>query len=108
MRAISARELAQWLRDPQAPAQLQLVDVREPWEFQACHLPGSVLIPMGEIATRIDDIDASRPVVCVCHHGTRSAQVALFLESRGIAQTYNLTGGVDGWAQHVDPAFPRY
>lgn len=110
MQAIAARDLAQWLfeSDPSGRPRPQLIDVRELWEFQTCHIPGSMLVPMGEIVGRIDDIDSSQPVVCICHHGARSAQVALFLESRGVAQTYNLTGGVDGWAQQVDPSFPRY
>jgi rhodanese-related sulfurtransferase len=63
---------------------------------------------MREFAERVQDLEADRPIVCICHHGARSAQVALFLESRGVPDVFNLSGGLDAWAVQVDPGFPRY
>ncbi len=56
----------------------------------------------------VDELDAARPVVCICHHGVRSAQVVAFLQRQGYPQVYNLAGGVDAWSTQVDPAVPRY
>ncbi len=109
MRKINPAELAEWIsQSSSTTVSPQLVDVREPWEFERCHLPGAVLIPMGEILGRLEEIDAQRPVVCICHHGSRSMQVAHFLESQGLHDVCNLTGGVEAWALQVDPQFPRY
>jgi rhodanese-related sulfurtransferase len=110
MTPISAIELASWLGQSSEPARALplLLDVREPWEFEACHLPESRLIPMREIPARAAELDASRPIVCICHHGSRSMQVARFLEAQGITQVFNLTGGVERWSHEVDPSFPRY
>jgi len=89
-----------------------LLDVREPWEFAlaAIHVEGlrTVLIPMGEITSRLDELAPSQPVVCICHHGMRSAQVVAFLERQGFDSAYNLVGGIDAWSQQVDAAVPRY
>src|SRR5690606_38156910 len=85
-----------------------VLDVREDWEVAICRLPGSLHIPMREIPSRLAEIDLQRPVVCLCHHGGRSAQVAMFLEHQGAREVYNLTGGIDGWARQVDPSCPTY
>jgi rhodanese-related sulfurtransferase len=107
MRTLSAPELAAWLADPARPAPLVL-DVREPWEVATVALPGSVAIPMGQITTRADELDTTRPVVCLCHHGMRSMQVAGYLERRGFSDVWNLTGGIDAWSRQVDPSVPTY
>ena len=107
MRNLSAPELAAWLADPARPAPLVL-DVREPWEVATVALPGSVAIPMGQITTRADELDTTRPVVCLCHHGMRSMQVAGYLERRGFSDVWNLTGGIDAWSRQVDPSSPTY
>ncbi|MCX7228006.1 MAG: rhodanese-like domain-containing protein [Burkholderiales bacterium] len=107
MRTLSAPELAAWLADPARPAPLVL-DVREPWEVATVALPGSVAIPMGQITTRADELDTARPVVCLCHHGMRSMQVAGYLERRGFSDVWNLTGGIDAWSRQVDPSSPTY
>jgi rhodanese-related sulfurtransferase len=110
MTPLSASELASWLSDATEatrPAP-QLLDVREPWEFETCHLSGSQLVPMNQIVSRVAEVDDQRPIVCICHHGGRSAQVAQFLESRGLTQVFNLSGGLDRWSRDVDPSFPRY
>ncbi len=107
MRPLSPPELAAWLADPARPVPL-LLDVREPWEVAIAALPGAVSIPMGRVVAETDSLDASRPVVCVCHHGMRSMQVAAYLSRRGFSDVWNLTGGIDAWARQVDPACPTY
>jgi rhodanese-related sulfurtransferase len=88
--------------------ELRVLDVREPREYAYCHLPDSVLVPLGELVQRIDELDLQLPWVVVCHHGVRSARAAGFLGQRGCAQVYNLSGGLERWASDMDPAFPRY
>lgn len=91
-----------------APPTPLLLDVREPWEVAIASLPGSVNVPMQQIPAAIGTLDASRPIVCICHHGMRSMQVAWFLERNGFQHVFNLTGGIDGWARDVDPDCPTY
>ena len=89
-----------------------LLDVREAWEVRLARidLAGTVTlhIPMDQIPQRLDELDASQPVVCICHHGVRSAQVVAFLLQRGHPRAYNLAGGLDAWSTQIDPAMPRY
>jgi rhodanese-related sulfurtransferase len=107
MKAVSARELATWLADDRREKPL-LLDVREPWETQICRIDGSELVPMQALTARLPDLKPERPVVCICHHGGRSAHVAMFLARHGYESVYNLTGGVDAWARQVDTAMPTY
>ena len=87
---------------------LQLLDVREEWEFQTAHIEGSILIPMGQVASRIAELDSAAETVVICHHGGRSMQVAGLLEQLGFPNVINLAGGVDAWARLVDPSMPVY
>ena len=107
MQQIQPRQLADWLGAGAAPTPLVL-DVREEWETRICRLADSVHIPMQELLSRLDEIEAGRPVVCLCHHGMRSSQVAMFLERRGMSEVYNLAGGIDAWARQVDPSCAIY
>lgn len=107
MRQITATELAAWLADKDTP-QPMLLDVREPWEFEMGHIKGAVLIPMHTVPVRLAEIPADGDVVCICHHGGRSMQVAMFLESRGLTAVHNLSGGMDVWSQSVDSSIKRY
>jgi rhodanese-related sulfurtransferase len=104
---LPAPDLAAWLVDGARPRPL-LLDVREPWEFATCRLDGSTSMPMSDVPKRIEELDLDAPIVCICHHGARSMQVAAFLAARGATEVHNLTGGVAAWAHHVDPAFPTY
>jgi rhodanese-related sulfurtransferase len=104
---LPAPALAAWLADDARPRPV-LLDVREPWEFTTCRLDGSVPMPMNEVPARIEELDLDAPIVCICHHGARSMQVAAFLAARGATDVHNLTGGVAAWAHQVDPAFPTY
>jgi rhodanese-related sulfurtransferase len=107
MQHITAPELAAWIADSSRPAPV-LLDVREPWEYQTCHIAGVTLIPMNTIPARQGELDADAQIVCICHHGGRSAQVAAFLERNGFTQVTNLTGGVHAWALQVDKSMPTY
>lgn len=105
--SLSARELADWLADATRPPPV-LLDVREGWEFEHCHLPGARHVPMGEVPAQLDEITAAPTVVCICHHGMRSLQVAAYLARQSEGQVFNLRGGVDAWSIEVDAALPRY
>ncbi len=105
MKQIRPGELAAMLSGDNKP---QVIDVREPWEYAICRIPDSTHLPMGEITRRHGEIDPNRPVVCVCHHGMRSLQVAVFLARQGFTDVINLSGGIDAWAREVDPACPKY
>ena len=107
MRQLSVRELADWLADASRPPP-QLLDVREFWEFEHCHLADSLHIPMAALPLRVDELDTARDLVVICHHGARSLQSAIFLEHHGFTAVHNLTGGIHAWAANIDPAMPRY
>ena len=107
MQHLTAPELAARLADPAAEQPL-LLDVRENWEFATCHIAGSTQIPMHLIPIRVGELDDDREIVCICHHGARSMQVAAFLERNGFSNVTNLTGGVHAWADQVDPSMPKY
>ena len=107
MRTITAAELAAWLADAGVDAPVVL-DVREPWEVELASLPGSVRIPMGRLVAEIDQLDPERTTVCLCHHGARSMQVAIFLERQGFTDVVNLTGGIHAWSETVDPTVKTY
>jgi rhodanese-related sulfurtransferase len=107
MKQITPAQLAAWLGDASRPKPL-LLDVREPWEHEQARIEGSQLVPMGEIVARVGELDRTREVVAICHHGGRSLQVAMFLEKNGFANVHNLSGGVDAWSRTVDPSVPLY
>ncbi|MEI8010253.1 MAG: rhodanese-like domain-containing protein [Candidatus Nitrotoga sp.] len=107
MQALTAPDLSTWLSDT-TRVNPTLLDVREPWEFQACHIAGAITIPMNDIPDRLSELDVNQPIVCICHHGMRSMQIAVFLEQNGFSKISNLTGGVHAWAQQVDSTMPTY
>jgi rhodanese-related sulfurtransferase len=87
---------------------VRLIDVREPSEFSFCRLPGSVNLPVSQIADHLREFELDEILVTVCHHGLRSFAVAEFLEAKGFSQVINLQGGLDAWSREVDPSIPRY
>lgn len=107
MQQISPKELQQWLQDG-AREKPFMLDVREPWEFEYCHLEDVLLLPMNQVPQQYGDLDKDADIVVICHHGVRSYQVARFLEHYGFAKVYNLQGGMDGWARDVDPTMRKY
>ncbi|MBN9121809.1 MAG: hypothetical protein J0I06_22155 [Planctomycetes bacterium] len=85
-----------------------LVDVRQPEEHVFCALPGSVLIPLGELMGRVEEVQPEGALVVVyCHHGVRSLSGAAILRRAGI-EAASLAGGIDRWSLTVDPGVPRY
>ena len=107
MTQITPQLLQQWLADRGRKPPF-LLDVREPWEYQTCRIEGSTLVPMNAIPMQAQEFDRDSDTVVICHHGARSFQVALFLERNGFSKLYNLQGGVQAWADQVEPAMPRY
>ena len=89
-----------------------LLDVREPWEVSlaAITLAGTsaLAIPMTQLPTRLRELDSEQSIVCICHHGVRSAQVVAFLTHHGFDAVYNLSGGIAAWSQFVDADVPTY
>ena len=85
-----------------------ILDVREPHEYQICKLQGSHLIPLGELPRRMGELDGTQEIVVHCKMGGRSAKAVDFLRQSGFQKLKNLKGGIDLWAQTVDPSIPRY
>jgi adenylyltransferase/sulfurtransferase len=102
---IGARELAERL---ERGDELDLIDVREPHEFEIARIPGARLIPLNSLPARAAELDSSREVVLHCHHGQRSMRALEFLRQAGFRKLKNLRGGIDQWARQVDPSTPRY
>src|SRR5436309_3052615 len=102
---ISSIELKQRLDrgDP-----LKIVDVREPNEYQINRIPGSVLIPLGDVPRRYQELDPDEQIVVHCKMGTRSAKAADCLRSDGFKRVLNLKGGILDWVEKVDPSQPKY
>src|SRR5689334_21568614 len=84
-----------------------LLDVREPHEYQICNLGGH-LIPLGDLPKRVNELDSSREIVAHCKMGGRSAKAVEFLRQAGFTKVRNLTGGINAWADKVDPSVPKY
>ena len=87
-----------------------LLDCREPFEFEIVSLPGAVLLPMSELGDRHTELEdwKNQPVVVYCHLGGRSARVAGWLRDQGYEQAQSMAGGIDRWAEEVDPEMVRY
>ena len=85
-----------------------LVDVREPHEYAICHIEGATLIPIGYIPANLQKLDGDEDVVCYCHHGMRSLDVANWLRAQGIKCAKSMSGGIDRWSLEIDPSVPRY
>jgi adenylyltransferase/sulfurtransferase len=85
-----------------------LLDVRETVEYQIVRLEGGVLIPLGELVTRQNELDPDREIVVYCHHGNRSGKATAFLRHQGFPYARNLRGGIEEWAIRIDPSLPRY
>lgn len=87
---------------------LELIDVREPYEHRFASIPGARLIPLRGLEESLPTLDPGRELVLVCHHGVRSLAAAELLRARGFDRVWNLTGGIDRWSDEVDPGVPRY
>lgn len=102
---ISPAEAASLLGEGNA----RLIDVREPWEFHAARIDGSLLMPIGDVPARAhQELDTDERLVVVCHLGMRSMNVTVWLRNQGFEQAQSLRGGIDAWSAEVDPAVGRY
>ena len=87
---------------------LLLLDVREPWEVQTAQIASSTAIPMGEIPSRLQELDPELHIVVVCHHGVRSLNVTNWLRQQGFERVQSMRGGIDRWSRTVDSKVPTY
>ena len=85
-----------------------LIDVREPHEYDICCIPGSRLIPLGEVPRRMHELNSADELVVHCRSGARSAKAVDFLMKSGFRKIHNLKGGILGWSDQVDPTVPKY
>jgi rhodanese-related sulfurtransferase len=85
-----------------------LLDVREHVEIEIAAVAEALHIPMREIPARLVELDRARPIVVMCHTGSRSRRVAEFLLGNGFSDVFNLRGGIDAWSTEIDPQIPRY
>jgi len=102
---ITATQLAERLK---AGNHLRLIDVREPHELEISRIPGADLIPLGQLAARLSELDSADEIVLFCKSGSRSARALELLVSAGFRKVKNLKGGINAWAREVDPSLPIY
>ena len=87
---------------------LTLVDVREPHEWAISELPGSVKIPLASLPQRLDELPRDGEIVVYCRTGGRSGNAVQFLRQRGYGKAFNLAGGINRWADQIDPTMAKY
>ena len=108
---VRPHQLPAWLAT-KSDARPLVLDVREPGEVKASSVKAEgfelVHIPMNEIPGRLGQLDPGRAVAVLCHHGTRSQRVAMFLQHHGFEDLANIAGGIEAWSQELDPGVPRY
>jgi len=105
IKQLTALELKQAI---ETGGDLVLLDVREPFEFNYAHIPGSHSIPLGQLPGRVAELAADDDIVVICHHGIRSMRAANFLLQSGFQRVCNLQGGIDAWSLHCDNSLRRY
>ncbi len=109
---IQPSQLQDWINTQSSQGQPVVLDVREPWEIETASVnpKGFELtkIVMHELPARITELNPDRPIACLCHHGARSLQVALFLEQNGFSHVANITGGIHAWSSQLDASVPTY
>ncbi len=101
--AVPETDVATLARERALGNNVQIIDVREPDEFAAGHLPGARLIPLGQLPARTGELDPSQPIVVVCRSGNRSATATEFLLKCGFQNVRNLAGGMIAWVQAGHP-----
>ncbi len=105
MKEVTVQELKALI---DSKADFQLIDVREPHEYDICHLNGE-LIPMAEIPHNVDKIDRNKQVIIHCRSGKRSGNMVSWLEqNHNFENLYNLKGGILEWGKEIDPSMPSY
>ena len=102
---VNATELARELKENSG---LVLIDVREPLEWEICHIDGTTLIPLEQLPERLNELDGHKEIVTHCHTGVRSMRALEILRAAGFSRVRSLAGGIDAWSTDVDPSVPRY
>jgi rhodanese-related sulfurtransferase len=105
VKEVSVQELK---RRMDAGEKFQLLDVREPWEVALANLPGSTHIPLGQLSARLSELPADSDIIVMCKSGGRSRRATEMLAVRGYDRAANMTGGIDAWADEIDPDLPTY
>jgi rhodanese-related sulfurtransferase len=112
MQQVSPSQFNDWLQQAASVGQPLVLDVRETWECQLASIAPAgcevLIMPMQTIPARLMELDKSRPIACLCHHGGRSMQVASFLEQQGFSNITNISGGIHAWSNQVDANVPVY
>ena len=88
--------------------QVDLIDVREPHEWEIVHIDAARLIPLGQLPERLTELDGHAEIVTHCHHGARSMKALEILRGAGYGKVRSLAGGIDAWAERVETGLPRY
>ncbi|PAW74043.1 MAG: molybdenum cofactor biosynthesis protein MoeB [Opitutia bacterium Tous-C4FEB] len=91
-----------------AASDTHLIDVREPFEFEICAIPGAEPIPMRQIPEQLGDLPREKHLLIHCHHGGRSLRVTEYLRAQGFPRVSNVAGGIEAWAEQIDPTLRRY
>jgi rhodanese-related sulfurtransferase len=109
---VQPAQLQDWITSQAPNGQTVVLDVREAWEVQTACVTAQgfelVKIPMHTIPPRIDELDRYQPIAVLCHHGSRSMQVAAFLVQQGFGHVANIAGGINAWSSQVDASVPTY
>jgi rhodanese-related sulfurtransferase len=109
---IQPSQLSEWMQSKAVQGTTVVLDVREPYEVQTACVTADgfelLTLPMGSIVEKLSQLDKDRPIACLCHHGSRSMQVAAYLSSQGFAHLANIAGGIHAWSSQVDPSVPTY
>jgi rhodanese-related sulfurtransferase len=114
MMAISPAQIQDWAQNAAAAsgAKPVVLDVREPWELQTASVKADgfelIAMPMRSVPARHMELQRDQPIACLCHHGSRSAQVVHFLMQNGFTNIVNVQGGINAWSSEVDPSIPTY
>lgn len=102
---ITATELSHWISEDR---EFRLVDVREPHELQIAQIEGAELIPLGDLAARLSELDTAQEIVLMCKGGTRSTRALELMLGAGFRKLKNLKGGINAWSSDVDEQVPLY
>ncbi|MBU6224865.1 MAG: sulfurtransferase [Burkholderiales bacterium] len=109
---IQPSQLSDWISSKSASGNTVVLDVRESYEVQTACVTANgfelVTLPMGSIVEKLSELDKDRPIACLCHHGSRSMQVAAYLSSQGFTHLANIEGGIHAWSSQVDSNVPTY
>ncbi len=101
-----------WMESVKGYGKPVVLDVREPSELKIASIKADgfelVTLPMGVVALRLAELNASRPTACLCHHGARSLRIATFLNEHGFDCVINVAGGINAWSIEMDGSVPRY